>query len=208
MIRVNLVGDSKKQTRKSSSSSSSKGVGSPSKNLLPVLLVAIVAGTAAAGYFWYTGLSATLVDLDSKIAQATAQKAQLEAVIKQNQIYETRKKDLENRINIIEGLKRNQVSPVVSLDALSDAISKTQFVWLSSVDQNNTVVSMSGTGTSVNALADFVSNLEGTGYFKNINLVNAQDSAGNYTFSMSCEFSPPADVQHAVATAAAERGAN
>jgi hypothetical protein len=51
---------------------------------------------------------------------------------------------------------------------------------------------MAGTGTSVNAIADFVSNLEGTGYFKNINLQNAQDSAGNYTFSMTCEFALPA----------------
>jgi hypothetical protein len=50
---------------------------------------------------------------------------------------------------------------------------------------------MSGIGTSVNAIADFVTNLENTGYFKNINLVNAQDAQGNFTFSMTCEFSPP-----------------
>jgi Tfp pilus assembly protein PilN len=208
MIRVNLAGGPKKQSTKSSRGFGSSSMSLP-VNLLPVLLIAIVVGTVAGGYLWYSGLSSSIVDLDSRIAQATAQKAQLEGVIKQNQIYETRKKDLENRINIIEGLKRNQVSPVVSVDALADAINKTQFVWLSSVDQNNTVVSMSGTGTSVNALADFVSNLEGTGYFRNINLVNAQDSAGNYTFSMTCEFMPPPGVLNRTAAAPTpERGAN
>jgi len=199
MIRVNLVEDPKKRAVKAS-----KAVGSSPKNLLPVLLVGIIVGAAVGGYSWYSSLSTQIADLDSSIAQANAQRAQLEAVIKQNQVYESRKKDLENRINIIEGLKRSQVSPVVSLDVLGDAINKTQFVWLSNVDQNNTVFSMSGVGTSVNALADFVSNLEGTGYFHNINLVNAQDSAGNYTFSMTCEFSPPARVQ----TPATSTGAN
>ena len=88
---------------------------------------------------------------------------------------------------------------------LDDAIDRTQFVWLSNLDQNNTVFSMSGTGTSVNAIADFVSNLEGTGYFRNVNLVNAQDAAGNYTFSMTCEFAPNLQVQ-AAATPATKGG--
>jgi hypothetical protein len=51
---------------------------------------------------------------------------------------------------------------------------------------------MTGTGTSVDAIADFVSNLEATGYFRNINLQRAEDSRGNFAFSMNCEFAPPA----------------
>jgi Tfp pilus assembly protein PilN len=100
------------------------------------------------------------------------------------------------------------VSPVVSLDVLSDAISRTEYVWLSNIDQNNTVFSMSGVGTSVNALADFVSNLEATGYFRNVNLVNAQDAAGNYSFSMTCEFSPPAQTAASIPAPAATAGGN
>ena len=102
---------------------------------------------------------------------------------------------IENRIKIIEGLKRDQISPVVSLDALGQAIDRTKYVWLSNLDQNNALFSMVGTSTSVNAIADFVSNLEGTGYFHNINLVNAQDTQGNFSFSMNCEFAPPARPQ-------------
>ena len=40
-------------------------------------------------------------------------------MIKQDQIYEARKKALENRVNMIDGLQKNQVSPVVALDVLS-----------------------------------------------------------------------------------------
>jgi len=74
---------------------------------------------------------------------------------------------------------------------LSEAVDRTQYVWLSSLNQNNAILSMSGTGTSLNAIADFYSNLTATGYFKNIDVANATDNAGNFTFSLKCEFSPP-----------------
>ena len=98
---------------------------------------------------------------------------------------------LENRIDAIEGLRQNQVSPVVSLDILSQAITPIEYVWLNQLGQSDTQLTMSGVGTSVNAIADFVTSLEETGYFRNINLVNAQNSQGLFTFAMSCEFVPP-----------------
>ena len=192
MIKVNLAGN----PRKSGSAFSSRFGGAPS--MTRVLLVLIVVGSAAAGYLWWQMLAGDLDDMNARIAQAQAQKAQLEKVIKEDQIYESRKKEIENRIRVIEGLKKDQISPIVSLDALAQAIDRTNYVWLSNLDQNNAVFSMSGTGTSVNAIADFVSNLERTGYFHNINLVNAQDARGNFSFSMNCEFAPPARPQPVV----------
>lgn len=161
-------------------------------NKTPLLLFLIIVGTLGGGAYWYMSLNAKSAELTDQIAQADTQLKQLEAILKQDQIYETRKIALENRIKIIDGLKRNQVSPVVSLDFLADAIHRTKYVWLASLDQNNATFSMTGTGTSVDAIADFVSNLEATGYFRNINLQRAEDARGNFTFSMNCEFSPPA----------------
>lgn len=186
MIRVNLSGAPRRRGGKNRTASAP----APSR-ALPLFLVLIVVGAAAFGFWWYTGLTAQVTDLTTRLDQATVQRDKLAAIIKADQVYEDRKKALQVRIKIIEGLKRSQVSPVRSLDLLDDAIDRTQYVWLSSLDQNNAIFSMSGTGTSVNAIADFVSNLEATGYFRNINLQNAQDSAGNFTFSMTCEFAPP-----------------
>jgi Tfp pilus assembly protein PilN len=140
-------------------------------------------------------LSATSTDLIERIAQADKQLKDLEAILKQDQIYEARKLALQTRIKVIDGLKRNQVSPVVPLDFLADAVNRTKYVWLSNLDQNNATFTMSGTGTSVDAIADFVSNLEATGYFRNINLQRAEDAKGNFSFSMNCEFAPPAAVK-------------
>jgi Tfp pilus assembly protein PilN len=187
MIKVNLAGTPRKKI------ASGAKISAPTK-LLPIVLLLIVVGSAVGGYMWWDSLSSKNTTLTDNIVQLETQKAQLEAVIKQDAIFETRKKALENRIKIIQGLKQNQVSPVVSLDVLSEAVNKTEYVWLSNFDQNNAIFNMSGTGTSYNAIADFVTNLEGTGFFKNINLVNAQTAAGNFAFSLSCEFSPPAAV--------------
>jgi Tfp pilus assembly protein PilN len=184
MIKVNLVDASRKKAK------AEFKLALPTSTT-PILLLLILLGSAGFGYWWYSTLAGESARLDTEIQAAQARKAQLDAIIKQDQIYEVRKKALENRVRIIEGLQKNQVSPVVALDVLSRAIDKTQYVWLNSLDQTNAVFNMSGMSTSLLAIADLYSNLQATGYFKNIDLSNAQDSSGNFTFALKCEFSPP-----------------
>jgi Tfp pilus assembly protein PilN len=203
MIKVNLSGKARKKAVKPGA----KMTFALPSSIGPIIQMLIVVATIAVGYTWYSSLANRSEELGSQIALAELQKAQLEAVIKEDQIYEQRKKDLENRVRVIEGLQRDQISPVMSLDILSEAIDRTQYVWLSGLDQNNAIFSLTGIGTSVNAIADFVSNLEATRYFRNINLVNAQDNAGNFTFSMTCEFAPPVQTT-AVTTQAVPVGGN
>jgi Tfp pilus assembly protein PilN len=188
MIKINLA-----EVTNTKKKAAPIGAAAPrsSGSKTPILLFLIILGTLGGGVYWYMSLTGRAAEVAEQIVQTENQLKQLEAALKQDEIYEARKAALENRIKIIDGLKRNQVSPVVSLDFLAEAINRTQFVWLSSLDQSNATFSMSGTGTSVDAIADFVSNLEATGYFRNINLTRAQDERGNFTFSMSCDFSPP-----------------
>src|SRR5690349_867082 len=115
MIRVNLSGAPNKKSGKTAAAS----VAGPSRTL-PLFLILIVIGSGAGGFWWYTSLNAQLKSVNQQIAQATAERDKLAAIIKQDQVYEGRKKMLEARIKIIQGLKRNQVSPVRSLDILDD----------------------------------------------------------------------------------------
>lgn len=187
MIKVNLVGAG----RKKKSARAGFKIALPA-SFTPVLLILIVVGTAGGGFWWYTSLNKTAADLDMKKAGLEQQKAKLDAVIKADQVYEARKKELDKRVKVVKDLQRNQASPVVALDQLSDAVERTKYVWLSSVDQKDAVLNMSGTGTSLDAIADFSDNLKSTGYFKNIDLGTAsQDTSGNWPFSLKCEFSPP-----------------
>jgi Tfp pilus assembly protein PilN len=186
MIKVNLVGAGRKKKSKAAFK-----IAMPA-SFTPVLLILIVLGAAGGGYWWYANTVATLADLDRKKADAEKEKAELEAVIKADQVYEARKKALENRVKVIESLQTNQVSPVVALDHLSEAVERTRWVWLSSLDQKDAVVNVAGTATSLNAIADFSSNLAGTGFFKNVDPGPTQvDKDGNWSFTIKCEFAPP-----------------
>lgn len=199
MIKVNLVGVSRKKVKAGAKLAMPSGI-------TPIVLLVIVLGSAAFGYWWYSNVTGESAKLDADITAAEARKAQLDAVIQQDMIYEARKKALENRVKVIENLQKNQVSPVVALDVLSQAVDRTQYVWLNSLDQNNALFTMSGLGTSLIAIADFYTNLLATGYFKNIDVSNATDSAGNFTFSLKCEFAPPALPAPAIAQPAPTGG--
>lgn len=197
MIRVNLAGTPRKKTGKAAA----KAAG-PS-NILPIIHLLIMVGTTVAGYLWYSQLNTKSMDMAQQISAKEAEMKTLDAVIKQDAIYEARKTELERRIAIINDLKRSQVSPVVMLDRLIDSVDRTNFVWLSAFTQNNSQISMVGTATSLEALAGFYANLEDTGYFHNINLSRFEDSrAGNVAFNLTSDFAPPAPP------APAERGAN
>jgi Tfp pilus assembly protein PilN len=202
MIKVNLSGgqNQKKTVAKAASKPASASRPGPS-NALPLLHLVIVVGAAVGGYFWYSNLTGQSLALSNRIGALQEEQKKLDVIIKQDQVYEARKIALQKRIEVIEDLRKNQISPVVVLDALSTAIDRTRYVWLSNLSQNNAIISMAGTGTSVDTLSDFVANLKATGYFRNINLARFDDARGNYTFSLTCEFSPPS-------LRAAEKGAN
>ena len=197
MIKVNLIGAARSKPAKAAAK-----VAGPA-SFTPVVLILIVLASAGGGYWWYSNLTHQVTELNRDIQALDARKAALEAVIKQDQIYEARKKALDNRVKIVEGLQRNQVSPVSELDQVAEAVERTKYVWLSSLDQRDGALSMSGTGTSLNAIADFYSNLNATGYFKNIDLGPSQENAGNFTFSLKCEFSPPRNLVANAESAAA-----
>jgi len=197
MIRVNLAGIPKKKAAKAAAKS-----GGPS-NLLPIVHLLIIVGVAVGGYLWYSGLATQSASLDGQIKGKEDELKKLEAVIKLDQVFEARKAAYEDRVSKIDSLRKNQVSPLVMLDMLSDAIDKTHTVWLSTLSQTNTTLTMAGTGSSVDAIADLEGNMKATGFFKNINLQRFEDTRGNFNFSMTCEFAPPV-----VQPAAPEKGAN
>src|SRR5438552_17241883 len=120
MIKVNLVGTGTKKKEKRG-----MGVAMPA-SFTPVVLILIILGSAAGGYWWYADLTNQSLALDDSIRSLEATKKTFEATIKADELAEARKKLLDNKINIIKGLQNNQVSPVLALDQLAEAVEKTQ----------------------------------------------------------------------------------
>jgi len=85
---------------------------------------------------------------------------------------------LQQRVALIEDLRKNQAGPVHMLDQISRALPS--MLWLTNVKQSpdpNEVL-IDGRATSLTSLSDFVANLEVSGYFKrSVEIVSTQTEA-------------------------------
>src|SRR3954453_17741090 len=96
---------------------------------------------------------------------AQQETARLHSVIMQVQQFEQRKAQLQQRVVLIEQLRKGQTGPVHMLDQISRALPP--MLWLTEVKQAvGTEVVIDGRATTLTGLSDFVSNLEASGYFK------------------------------------------
>jgi type IV pilus assembly protein PilN len=85
-------------------------------------------------------------------------------VLTQVQQFETRKAQLQQRVTLIEELRKGQSGPVHMLDSLSRSLPDR--LWLVELSQKESEITVEGIATSLTALSDLVSNLEASGYFK------------------------------------------
>lgn len=183
MIKINLLGRSKLKAAKTKRISTASN-----QTLMAVMAVAVVLMSVGIIYFWEKILVKQDEELSRQIMLARKEKARQEGMLKENEVFEKRRKLLETRINVIESLKKNQSGPVQVLDLLSDCIQRSEGVWLKDLVQKGNLITVNGTAMgSPDAVADFISNLTRVGNFKNVNLVNLQELDSKYSFSITFE---------------------
>jgi type IV pilus assembly protein PilN len=163
MIRINLLAVERERTKK-------RGGGGGGGSLIPaahrvtvgasLILLGTVLGVG--WWFWYLQSKSTRVDQD--IAKAELEVQQLKSVLAQVQKFEARKQQLQQRVSIIEELRKGQQGPVHLLDEISKSLPDR--LWLSEVTQTGADFTIHGWTSSLTALSDFVANLEGTRWFK------------------------------------------
>lgn len=114
--------------------------------------------------WWFWSLRTESVQLDADIASAEAQTRQFRGVLSEVQKFESQKAQLQQRVQLIEQLRRGQNEPVHILDEISRALPDR--VWLISMTQAGAAFTIEGRGTTLSSLSDFVTNLEGSSWFK------------------------------------------
>lgn len=183
MIRINLLGKVKVRAVKTKVR---RGV--PTQVLQLVMLISVAVLSVGSIFFWERALSQRDEILTTEISRAKKEKTRQQLLLRENEIFDKRRKLLEARINVIENLKKNQAGPVRVLDRLSDCVQKTEGLWLRDFNQRENVVTLTGTvmGTP-STIADFLTNLEQIGKFKNVNLINVQETESKYNFSLTFE---------------------
>lgn len=198
MIRINLLGKSKPKSKRSAVATSAmefESSGSP--NSANALAAIIVLAATAGGIWWYQGqLNKQAADIKAQMdaAQREAQSlAQTKARFEQRQAV---KDEYENRVRIIDSLRASQSGPVDLLTMVSSTVNNTDEVWLISMNDAGPNVNVDGTALSSNAVANLMTNLMKTGYFKSVEIKEAyQDEAEKkiqaFNFSLTCEKQPP-----------------
>jgi type IV pilus assembly protein PilN len=165
MIRINLLAVERGRTKKKSTFQTGQKV---------TIACSLVLVLAAVTIGWrYLSLNNESKQLDIDIANSQQEATRLHAIILQVQDFEKQKAQLQQRVVLIEQLRKSQTGPVHMLDQISRALPPA--LWLTALKQDGTSITIDGRCTSLTALSDFVANLEATGYFqKSVEIVSSQ----------------------------------
>jgi type IV pilus assembly protein PilN len=197
MIRINLLAAERPSAKKKAVVSA----GGPGGFQAYLFLILFAGGAllASAALWWLE--TAKLNDLDNKIAQARKRQAELQAIKVQVDQFLAKKRILDAKVRLIEQLKAQQSGPVHMLDEISKALP--DFVWLTSLDQTGNTVKFGGESNGLTSVADFISNLQRSGWFPKVDLVSAKEATNVVTFQLQAEFRALAPATAPVAAAAA-----
>jgi type IV pilus assembly protein PilN len=191
MIRINLLGSPKPKGKKGPAfNMPSFDLGNLGGPVLQVAVVLLIAGTVNAAYWYQLDREKKSIDVQSRAAE---QKNRTLADIKVK--YLERQKQAESykrRVDVIDQLRKDQTGPVTLLSMIADTVNGTEAVWLNSMQDQGPNVAIDGTALSSDAVANLISNLQKTGFFRNIEIKESyQDDTVKdmqaFQFTLTCE---------------------
>ena len=193
MIRINLLAVERQAKKKKATFQSGQ------KIAVCCGLILVLTGCAVGWRFW--AIRHDSIELDQKIEAAQAETSRLHSIIQQVQQFEQQKAQLQQRVVLIEQLRKSQKGPVHMLDQLSRSLPT--MMWLTTLKQDkdaDTLV-IDGKSTTQTGVSDFVNNLESSGYFKkSIDIVSSttEVATGNtpeiVKFSLKAAFKTPGET--------------
>jgi len=192
MIRINLLGSPKPKGGKKSAAVSMPSVdlGSVASPMLQVVAVLAIVG-AVNGVYWYRlDHEKKAIDLQMRVAE---QKNRELADIKARYMERQKQADAyKRRVDVIDQLRHNQTGPVDLLAMVGETVNNTEAVWLNSLADQGNNVAIDGMALSSDAVANLISNLQKTGYFRNIEIKEtSQDDTVKdmqaFQFTLTCE---------------------
>lgn len=197
MIRINLLGIPKPRKGKrggGGGGGSMPAMSGEGPGAIIFVILGVVFGLGAAGYLGYSAMSESS-RLTKEIEMANQEGARLQTVKVK---YEQRKKEaeaFERRVKVIDSLRAEQSGPVNMLTTVGDMVNNTDAVWLNDMNETQNNININGVALTTNAVANLMTNLKRSGYFKSVEIkVAAQDAAvkdmTNFTFTLICEKQP------------------
>ena len=185
MIRINLLGNERKKAPRAVVF----GAGQRLTMLCSLIMIAAVAGVG----WWYWSLSRTSSQVEAEIAAAQQEATRLRSMMAEVEAFEAQRARIQQRVALIEELRGGQSLPVQLLDHVSRSLP--DMLWLTSLTQDATQVTIVGNSRTLVALSDFVGNLGGGSVLRRpIEIVDSQVQGGRDTASEVIQFTVRAQL--------------
>jgi type IV pilus assembly protein PilN len=156
LIRINLLTVDRERTKRRAKFQIGQ------KITVACSLILVAAALVVGWWFW--SIQRESADLDQQIVDAESERTRLQSIIQQVQQFEARRAQLQQRVTLIEELRKGQTGPVHLLDQISKALPEA--MWLTDLRQAGSEITIEGRCTSLNSLSDFVSALEASNLFE------------------------------------------
>ncbi len=189
MIRINLLGQVKPKSARRPVDTGAA---------LPVLFIGIGAalGVVVLGFFYYTWQK-QLNQENAQIKRLTAEKTQLEQTKQQVEAFEKQKAVLLQRVSTIEQLQRDRTGGQELLDMVANTVSRTENLWLTSLNRKGPALTINGASASINAVANFITAMKRSGYFQKVEIKESKQDDKNmavqtFLFEINAEIAPSA----------------
>lgn len=188
MIKINLLTGDRDRARKRTPGGVSLG------QKLTIACSLLLVGSVLVIGWWFWALQRQSAQVDVDLATARQETARLRGVLQQVEQFEARREQLEQRVALIEQLRKGQTGPVHMLDEISKSVPDR--LWLMTLEQEALDLTIQGRATSLTAVSDFVANLEGSGYFERpVEILDSKVESSSETelirFSIKARFAAP-----------------
>jgi len=201
MIRINLLGLPRQKKGKRSAgggggmSMPSMGGGGEGPSAVVMLVLGVVIGLLVFGFF-YRKANNESIRLTAAIDAANKEGVRLAGVKVK---YEQRKKEAEaseKRVKVIDQLRADQGGPVNLLNTIGNTVNNTDAVWLLNMTETGQSIGIDGMALSTQAVANLMTNLKRSGYFKSVEIKETTQDPGfkeaqAFTFTLTCEKQQP-----------------
>jgi type IV pilus assembly protein PilN len=158
MIRINLLTAERRTVKVVS-----KGFEAGQKMMIVGSLILLLTVAALGWRYWSLGQQAAQIEAD--IEAANREEQRLQEILRQVREFEARKAMLQQRVDLIDALRKGQNAPVHMVDQVSRALP--EMTWLTNLAQSpdGYTLTMQGRCLTLTSLSDFIGNLEGSRYF-------------------------------------------
>ncbi|HUJ32612.1 MAG TPA: PilN domain-containing protein [Candidatus Acidoferrum sp.] len=167
MIRINLLGQARPKAAK-------KAV--PLEATVQIIFLVAALGLAVVVLgITYFQQKKQLDDTNARISALRAEKASLEQIKSEVEQFEREKAVLQQRIDVIETLQRNRTGGQELLQMVANTVVRVDSLWLTSLERKQDALNFEGEAGSINAVANFITQLKRSGYFDKVEITEAKE---------------------------------